>query len=172
MAAVLDPSGSGPTLDDQGRSTGGFLYTDTTIDLAVSTTSVDLEVTFSAPFDDDFATAMVTTDSANGYRLYMESSGANLICTSNTSLTILPTVGTSVDAGTWGYQVGTSISSTGWLPVPTTSAQIDSSSGPTFVAPNPPVSRNTQVNFAARGPINVTCPLYEQTITYTVVANL
>jgi len=179
MATALDPDGSGmPTTDDQGRSTGGFLYVDDTfvIDLGVSTMSVDLTVSLSAPFDQDYALAQVSTNNTNGYRLYIESAGATLVCPSNSMLSIPSTVGNAIDGGTWGYQIGSSPTTTGWAPVPLTSTQIDSSSGPTFTLPDPVVTRDTRVNFAVRNsqptPINTSCPQYAQTISYTVVANL
>jgi hypothetical protein len=180
MATAIDPSGTGnmPTTDSQGRSTGGFLYIDDTfsIELAVSTSSVDLIVTLSTPFDEGYALAMVATNNTNGYKLYMESAGANLICTTNSSLTLPSTVGNTVDGGTWGFQIGASASSTGWAPAPLTSTQIDSSANPTYTSPSPIATRDTRVNFAIRNsqpvPINTSCPEYAQTITYTTVANL
>jgi hypothetical protein len=180
MAAVPDPNGENdmPTTDNQGRSTGGFLYVDDTItiDLGVSTSSVNLDVSPSAPFDQDYAIVSVATNNPNGYRLYIESSGANLVCTANTSLSPIPsTTLNTISPGTWGFQVGTSTISNGWLPTPLTSTQIASSSGPTFTLPDPTAFENTRVHFAVRDgsptPISATCPLYEQTITYTVVAN-
>ncbi|MCL1839728.1 glycine-rich protein [Candidatus Saccharibacteria bacterium] len=178
MPAVADPAGNGmPTLDNQGRSTGGFLYVgDTAIDLALSADSVDLTVTLSVPFDEDYIIAAVSTNAANGYRLYMESTGSTLVCSANGTIPAIPSTSVNtIGNGTWGYQVGTSVSSTGWAAAPTTSTQIDSSSSPTYTTPGPLASRDTRINFAVRNgnptPINTTCPEYSQTITYTAVAD-
>ena len=144
------------------------------IEISTSTNSVNLELSITIPFDQDYATIYVTTDNLSGYSLSIQSGGANLVCSSNPSLTIPSTSGggNAVDGGSWGYQVGASPTTSGWLPTPTTITQIDSSDSPTFSGPTPD-SRNTQVNFAARNrsPVPFTsCSGYVQTITYTAVA--
>lgn len=178
MAAVPDPNGSGgmPTLDNQGRSTGGFLYLDDDlfIKLSTSSNSVDLDISPSAPFDEGNLLAEVTTNSPDGYGLYIESQGANLVCTAHSTLTIPSTVGIAVDSGTWGYQVGTSTNTNGWAATPLTPTLIASSAGPTFTLPDPEASEDTQVNFAARdnqpAPL-APCSKYIQTVIYTALAN-
>lgn len=174
MEALIDPSGNGvyPTQDGLGRSTGGFLYLDDVyIEIDLSTASVDLNVSLSTPFDNDYATVSVITNNATGYELYMQSGGSNLVCTGNGSLTIPSTVLNTVSAGSWAYQIGTSPAGNGWAAAPTSSTLIDQSNSPTFVSPNPETSRDTRVNFAVREgnptPISRACSLYEQTITYS-----
>lgn|GEM_PF-3133981 len=148
------------------------------IDISTSVSSINLDVSLSTPFAQDYVTIYVTTDNPNGYNLTIKSEGANLVCSSNPSLTIPSTSagGNAVDGGSWGYQIGTSPTSSGWLPTPTIATQIDSSNSPTFSG-STPVSRNTRVNFAARSgssPIAI-CPAgaeYAQTIIYTALTNL
>lgn len=177
MDAILDPHGNGlyPTLDGMGRSTGGFLYLEATfIEIESSTDSVDLSVSFTTPFDDEYAIVSVITNNATGYELYMQSGGSTLICTDDALLTIPSTVLNTVSAGSWAYQIGASPLSSGWAAAPTSAALIDQSDYPTFIAPDPETPRNTQVYFAVREgdptPISRECSLYEQTVTYSAYA--
>jgi len=186
MPIIPDPIGNGmPTTDSQGRSIGGFLYLpDVSISLALSTDiseggngEVDLSISLSVPFDENYALAMVATNNINGYTLSMHSAGANLVCSSNSGLTIPSTVGNAIDGGSWGFQVRNSPTlATGWASAPLSPTQIDSSNLPTYTVTNPPATRNTQVNFAVRNsspiPINTSCPEYKQTITYSAVVKV
>jgi len=163
------PTGAALTL------VNGFEYTNAMISVSTSASSVDLAVSLGTPFDQGSIIVYVTTDNSSGYSLTIESGGANLVCSSSSSLTVPSTSagGNAVDAGTWGFQVGISPALNSWLPTPTTTTQIDSSNGPTFSG-STPASRDTQVNFAARNsspiPIDTSCAGYVQTVTYTAVA--
>jgi hypothetical protein len=180
MAAVIDPSGDGkmPILDNQGRSTSGFLYLDTDvfIDLAVNPDPgvIELDISPSSPFDEDYLTLMVTTNNADGYALTIRSHGANLVCSTNSGLTIPSTVANTISDGSWGYQVGTPTTSNGWAATPLSATTIASTNSPTFVDPNPPAPDNIIVNFAVRDdqPVPISpCTKYIQTVTYTAVGN-
>ena len=155
----------------------GFLYADDLfIEINASSDSVELQISPTTPFDQSSLIVGVATNNPNGYTLSMLSNGANLVCSENPALTIPSTVGNTVDSGTWGFQVGTSTTTNGWMPVPTASSTIASSNGPTFTPPEPPSAENTRVNFAVRDgkptPINPSCSQYVQYIIYTAVANI
>ncbi|MCL2037683.1 IPT/TIG domain-containing protein [Candidatus Saccharibacteria bacterium] len=178
MEVVPGPSGNGmPTLDGYGRSTGGFLYSsDFYLEISASDDTLTLNISPSSPFDEGYFDVSVATNNATGYTLFIESEGANLVCvdTGSSSLVIPSTVGNAIDNGTWGFQVGTSPTTNGWAPTPTTPTAIASSSGPTFVTP-PAVAEDTQINFAVRDgkptPISPNCSMYVQNVIHTAVAN-
>jgi len=172
MAAIPDGGGTMPILDSQGRSVGGYLYTeDLFIEITTSADSVDLEISMSAPYDNGYVTTFVETNSPGGFTLYMVSGGANLICSQNSGLTIPSTAsptGNSLSYGTWGYQIGTSVNTNAWRSAPLSQTTINSSGSPT----SSPIE--TQVNFAARNGQSSSlapCDSYTQTITYSAVAN-
>jgi len=175
MAATIDPGGSNmPVLNKQGRSIGGFLYMDDIfLQIDASASSVVLNIAPTSPFDQDYVSVGVTTNNPSGYSLYIESSGANLICATNSSLVIPPTIGNAIDAKTWGFQVGASTTSTGWASTPTTPTLIAANSGPTFAPSTSPTAENTQVNFAVRDgqPPLTPCSVYKQVVTYSAITN-
>jgi len=128
----------------------------------------------------DVAVVDVTTNNSDGYTLTMRSDDStrsnNLVCESSSSDSFGPTANSPgvLSNNSWGYQMGSSPSSSAWRPVPTTniSPVLVNSGQATGPSQDGQDSDSTSISFGARATLQQKPCIYWGTVTFTAVVNI
>jgi hypothetical protein len=151
-----------------------YTYESVSLSLSVSPSDIGFTVAPGGGGGYGYAVATVETDSASGYKLTLESNGADLVCEDNAAYTI-PSIATdgaltiaSGKHGAWGWNVNTvSTEPTSWRTIPIgTPAQIANTNTP--AATN---GDDYNLYFGAVADNAQAACRYRQTLVVTATAN-